>query len=112
MVRNGLYFVALVLLAAAPARSQEGFSLFTTDFPPEEFAARRTTIYKAIGANGLALLQGAPSPPGYTRFRQSNEFYYVTAGRGLMTIGDEEREIRQGDLVHITPNAVHSLRPV
>ena len=59
-------------------RSQEGFSLFTTDFPPAEFTARRTAIYKAIGQNGLALLQGAPAPAGYTRFRQSNEFYYVT----------------------------------
>ena len=28
-----------------------------------------------------------------------------------MTIGDETREIRQGDLVHIPPNEVHSLRP-
>ena len=42
----------------------------------------------------------------------THEFYYVTAGRGLMTIGDEEREIRQGDLVHIPPNEVHSLRPM
>jgi quercetin dioxygenase-like cupin family protein len=42
----------------------------------------------------------------------THEFYYVTSGRGLMVIEDEEREIRQGDLVHIPPNAVHSLRPV
>ena len=42
----------------------------------------------------------------------THEFYYVTAGRGLMTIGDETREIAQGDLVHIPPDAVHSLRPV
>ena len=35
----------------------------------------------------------------------THEFYYVTSGRGLMTIADEEREIRQGDLVHIPPNA-------
>lgn len=42
----------------------------------------------------------------------THEFYYVTAGRGMMRIEDEEREIRQGDLVHIPPNAVHSLRPV
>ena len=41
----------------------------------------------------------------------THEFYYVTSGRGLMTIGDEEREIGQGDLVHIPPDAVHSLRP-
>lgn len=42
----------------------------------------------------------------------THEFYYVTSGRGLMVIGDEEREIRQGDLVHIPPNRVHSLRTV
>ena len=42
----------------------------------------------------------------------THEFYYVTSGRGLMTIAGEEREIAQGDLVHIPPNAVHSLRPV
>ena len=42
----------------------------------------------------------------------THEFYYVTSGRGIMTIAGEEREIRQGDLVHIPPNAVYSLRPV
>ncbi len=42
----------------------------------------------------------------------THEFYYVTAGRGIMTIDGEEREIGQGDLVHIPPNLVHSLRPV
>ena len=42
----------------------------------------------------------------------THEFYYVTSGRGFMTIEGEEREIRQGDLVHIPPDAVHSLRPI
>ena len=42
----------------------------------------------------------------------THEFYYVTSGRGIMVIGGEEREIVQGDLVHIPPNLVHSLRPV
>lgn len=42
----------------------------------------------------------------------THEFYYVTSGRGIMEIEGETREIRQGDLVHIPPNAVHSLRPV
>jgi quercetin dioxygenase-like cupin family protein len=42
----------------------------------------------------------------------THEFYYVTSGRGIMTIAGEDREIRQGDLVHIPPNEVHSLRPV
>lgn len=42
----------------------------------------------------------------------THEFYYVLSGRGVMTIEHEEREIRQGDLVHIPPDKVHSLRPV
>ncbi len=42
----------------------------------------------------------------------THEFYYVTSGRGIMVIEGEEREIQQGDLVHIPPMAVHSLRPV
>jgi quercetin dioxygenase-like cupin family protein len=39
----------------------------------------------------------------------THEFYYVLYGRGLMVVGDEEREIAQGDLVYIPPNEVHSL---
>ena len=32
--------------------------------------------------------------------------------RGIMTIDGEDRDIAQGDLVHIPPDKVHSLRPV
>jgi quercetin dioxygenase-like cupin family protein len=36
----------------------------------------------------------------------------VMSGRGIMEIEGDEREISQGDLVHIPPNKVHTLRPV
>lgn len=39
----------------------------------------------------------------------THEYYYVLYGRGRMIVGDEEREISQGDLVYIPPNVVHSL---
>jgi quercetin dioxygenase-like cupin family protein len=42
----------------------------------------------------------------------THEFYYVTSGRGVMTIDGEDRPIAQGDLVYIPPDKVHSLRPV
>ena len=42
----------------------------------------------------------------------THEFYYVTSGRGIMEIEGEERVISQGDLVHIPPMAMHSLKPV
>jgi Xaa-Pro aminopeptidase len=76
-LRRWLFGASVMLLAGAPLRAQEGFSPFTADFPPEDFAARRAGVYDAIGADAFALVQGAPSPPGYTRFRQSNEFDYL-----------------------------------
>jgi quercetin dioxygenase-like cupin family protein len=42
----------------------------------------------------------------------THEFYYVTTGRGIMTIDGEDRAVAQGDLVYIPPEKVHSLRPV
>jgi quercetin dioxygenase-like cupin family protein len=42
----------------------------------------------------------------------THEFYYVMSGRGIMDIEGDQREIGQGDLVHIPPDKVHTLRPV
>jgi quercetin dioxygenase-like cupin family protein len=42
----------------------------------------------------------------------THEFYYVMSGRGIMQIEDEVQEIGQGDLVHIPPDKVHTLRPI
>lgn len=74
-IQMQLSLIALIFVNLA--FSQEGVPLFTKDFTPEEFAKRRSAVYDAIGANALAVLQGAPSPVGYVRFRQSNEFYYL-----------------------------------
>ena len=73
-----ILLVCLVVLSGAPVKGQEGIPFFTTDFTPEEFAQRRGKVFDAIGANGIAVLQGEPGPRGYTRFRQSNEFYYLS----------------------------------
>jgi len=59
-LRRPLLAVLLSLLALAAifpglALAQEGFPLFTTDFPPEEFAARRAKVYEAIGTDAIAV---------------------------------------------------------
>ena len=41
----------------------------------------------------------------------THEFYFVTSGRGVMTIDNESRDVGPGDLVYIPPDLVHSLRP-
>jgi len=67
---------ALLLAPVAPAVAQDA-PLFRDDFPPSELRARREGIYDAIGPGAVALVQGAPAPVGYSRFRQTNELYYL-----------------------------------
>ena len=76
-LRRILAVSVFACLTGLPAIAQEGFSFFTTDFPPEEFAARRNAVYDSIGKTAIAVVQGAPTPVGSTRFRQSNDFYYL-----------------------------------
>ena len=51
---------------------------YQTDFSIDDFAARRTTLLKAIGDNAIALIQGSGGRAGFSVFRQSNTFYYLT----------------------------------
>jgi mannose-6-phosphate isomerase-like protein (cupin superfamily) len=45
----------------------------------------------------------------YPHNHPTHEFYFVMSGEGIMTIGDEDRPVHQGDLVYIPPDQVHSL---
>ena len=47
----------------------------------------------------------------YPHTHPTHEFYFVMTGRGVMTVGDDHRDVAPGDLVYIPPEAVHSLRP-
>jgi Xaa-Pro aminopeptidase len=78
MPRSLIPACLILLVTTIAVDAQVGFSPFRSDFPPEEFAARRAKVYESIGASAVALIQGAASPAGYTRFRQSNEFYYLS----------------------------------
>src|SRR4051812_947275 len=74
---------AAALLAGAfvvsPAAQQpvQGPPLFATELPKEEFTARRAKVLQKIG-DGVAVLQGAAETSSYEKFRQSNQFYYLT----------------------------------
>src|SRR5215207_2063991 len=76
MKRNLLVAATLVLagvfvtVAAQPP-------LFSTALPKEEFAARRAKVLEKIG-EGVAIIQGATETASYQKFRQSNQFYYLT----------------------------------
>jgi len=42
------------------------------------------------------------------RHENHEQIYYVLEGGGLLTIGDETRNVTKGDAVYIPPNATHS----
>src|SRR5258708_3866670 len=84
MVRNPTLVTSLVLLggvfaalSAQPGSAQPGPPLFSTSLPKEEFAARRAKVLQKIG-DGVAVMQGATETSSYEKFRQSNQFYYLT----------------------------------
>jgi mannose-6-phosphate isomerase-like protein (cupin superfamily) len=50
---------------------------------------------------------GGRTVPHYHRVTE--ELYFFTAGRGRMTLGDDERDVGAGDCVVIPPGEVHGL---
>src|SRR5574339_498242 len=65
------------LAALSAQTTPPGPPLFSTELPKDEFAARRARLFSKIG-DGVAVLQGATETASYEKFRQSNQFYYLT----------------------------------
>ena len=61
------------LLVSEMAFSQTMWKYFT----PDDFAARRNKVMALIG-DGILILQAAELPEAYVKFRQDNNFYYLT----------------------------------
>ncbi len=85
-----IVLIGLVICLVSPSTRP----LFTDAFPPEEFAARRTRVMAQIG-DGVAILQGAAERAGYLKFRQSNQFFYLTGvevPRALLIIDGKAKQ--------------------
>ncbi len=82
-VRNtiGKRVIPLLMLLILISYVYYGFAqeknYFQQDFTPAEFKQRRAKIFKTIGNNAIALIQGAPGDFKFEVFRQSNTFYYL-----------------------------------
>ncbi len=68
---------ALPFRVDAQAPSLPGPPLFTDAISKEEFAERRARVMEKVG-DGVAVLQGATELPSYGKFRQNNQFFYLT----------------------------------
>jgi Xaa-Pro aminopeptidase len=69
--------LAVAVVVVPSAQQVQGPPLFATELPKDEFAARRTKLMQRIG-DGVAVLEGATETASYEKFRQSNQFYYLT----------------------------------
>ena len=78
-VLRWLTTVALVVAAAGLAT---GLRAERLGYPPAEFTARRQALAKAIG-RGTLVLFGRTEPQAGIRFRQDNDFYYLTGNEDL-----------------------------
>jgi mannose-6-phosphate isomerase-like protein (cupin superfamily) len=91
----------------APSPEHQGSVPVWWLFKPREMKAKTIGGYLELVSEFEVMAGGEV----HSHKHRTYEFYYVVTGRGIMTIGDESREIRQGDLVMIPPDAVHSIRP-
>jgi len=73
-MRYTTLIVSLVLLGPLAASAQP---IFTDSLPKQEFAERRTRLMEKIG-DGVAIIQGTTETGNAKKFRQNNQFYYLT----------------------------------
>jgi Xaa-Pro aminopeptidase len=110
--------LGLLLLCASAAQAQP---LFTDSVPKQEFAERRARLMEKIG-DGIAVLQGTTETGNAKKFRQSNQFYYLTGvevPRAILLVDgkaktsalflpprDERKERSEGPILSPGPEAV------
>ncbi|HEX2458062.1 MAG TPA: aminopeptidase P N-terminal domain-containing protein [Vicinamibacterales bacterium] len=68
------FVLGLLLLTAGSVSAQP---LFTDSLPKHEFAERRAKLMEKIG-DGVAIIQGTAETGNALKFRQNNQFYYLT----------------------------------
>ncbi len=73
-MRRASLVVAMLLVSAGLTSAQP---LFTDSLPKEEFAERRAKLFDKIG-DGVAIIQGTAETGNAKKFRQNNQFYYLT----------------------------------
>jgi Xaa-Pro aminopeptidase len=77
-LRLAAIVVAVVIASALPRAERMGY-------PPEEFAARRQQLAKVLQRGTLVMFGGTSPVPG-VRFRQDNDFYYLTGNESLNAV--------------------------
>ncbi|MBL7995200.1 aminopeptidase P N-terminal domain-containing protein, partial [bacterium] len=65
--------ILFVVVSILPVSAQNMWKYFT----PDDFAKRRSVVMDKIG-DGVAVFLGAELPEAFIKFRQDNNFYYLS----------------------------------
>lgn len=83
-------------------------------FKTKDGSRIRELMHPNVHGNSKQSLAEALVDPGQCTalhlHRSSEELYHVTAGEGLMTLGEQTFKILPGDTVAIAPNTPHCVR--
>jgi mannose-6-phosphate isomerase-like protein (cupin superfamily) len=103
---------------ARPATDGDTAATLTTRAGAAPYVTRdgsiiRELMHPAVHGNRNQSLAEAEVPPGCVtllhRHPRSEELYHVTAGQGLMTLGEATFAVGPGDTVHIAPGTPHRI---
>jgi mannose-6-phosphate isomerase-like protein (cupin superfamily) len=79
-----------------------GYAFSSVDELGEGFGFRK--VRSALGVTAFGV-NAIVYPPGYVGFKhwhdEQDELYFVHRGRARVEVGDEERELGEGGLVHV-----------
>lgn len=67
-----------------------------------------STASKALTAGYSVVYPGCRT--GGHSHENSEEIYHITRGRGVMTVGDQEFEVKVGDTYIVSPKQYHTMR--
>jgi mannose-6-phosphate isomerase-like protein (cupin superfamily) len=92
------------------------FTQHVDDAPVHERGGQSSYLLLAAGqfsSQNLAITW-VDCPPGSSQPRHQHDtqeqIYVIVRGRGVMTVGDEERELIEGTLVFVPPATAHTIR--
>ena len=76
----------------------------------------RELMHPKVHGNARQSFAEATVPPGSETRKhkhiQTEEIYHITQGIGLMSLGEEQFEVREGDTICIEPGKVHNVKNV
>jgi mannose-6-phosphate isomerase-like protein (cupin superfamily) len=85
-----------------------------TPFRTKDGSEIRELLHPSVHGNANQSLAEARVEPGVTtalhRHHRSEEIYHVTAGEGLLTLGDQSFAVAPGDSIFIAPGTAHRVR--